>query len=266
MDSSARPPAVTTPRPDLSLLAGRLRDLHRPGDPVVLVNVWDAISARRVQDAGAAALATSSAAVAASLGLPDDNTMAPAVAFDAVRRVAAAADVPVTADLEAGYGLPAAELVQALLAAGAAGCNIEDTDHARPGELVDPGRFASRLRQIRHAAQEAGVDIVLNARIDVHLRRRGADPRAMLDETRERARRYLDAGADCVYPIRLLDTDHLATLAHALDGHVNANLGPGTTVADLAAAGVSRVSIGPAGQHLAMDALSRHAASLLSAA
>ena len=112
---------TTTDLDSLAPLAAHLRALHRPGDPLVLVNVWDVASAREVAAAGAAALGTSSAAIAASLVLPDDNTSDPETVFSAIRRIAAGAAVPVTADLERGYGLDGAALVDGLLAAGAVG-------------------------------------------------------------------------------------------------------------------------------------------------
>ena len=247
----------------LAARADHLRSLHQAGNPLVLVNVWDAASGRRVESAGARALATSSRAIAESLGVPDDNTMGPELAFDAVRRIAADASVPVTADLEAGYGLAAEELVDRLLAAGAVGCNLEDSDHTRPGELVDAEVAAERLAAVRSAASGAGVDIVLNARIDVLLTSLAADPRAALDEILRRARQYAEAGADCVYPIGLTDPDVAARVASELPVAVNANLAPSTTVAGLAAAGVRRISVGPMAHAIAMDALSRRAGELL---
>ena len=134
-----------------------------------------------------------------------------------------------------------------------------------------PARASSSTRtwqpsdwlQRASAANEAGVDIVLNARIDVLLTGLAADPRAAFDEILRRAHRYAEAGADCVYPIRLTDPDVAAQLARALPVAVNANLAPSTTVADLAAAGVKRISVGPMAHAVAMDALSRRAGELL---
>ena len=247
----------------LAVRADHLRSLHEAGNPLVLVNVWDAASARRVESAGARALATSSRAIAESLGVPDDNTMGPELAFDAVRRIATAASVPVTADLEAGYGLAAEELVDGLLAAGAVGCNLEDSDHTRPGELVGADLAAERLAAVRSTGSETGVDIVLNARIDVLLTDLARDPHAAFDEMLHRAHLYAAAGADCVYPIGLTDPDVATRLVRALPVAVNANLAPSTTVADLAAVGVKRISVGPVAHAVAMDALSRRAGELL---
>jgi 2-methylisocitrate lyase-like PEP mutase family enzyme len=246
----------------LALLAHRLRALHVPGDPLVLVNAWDVASAREVVAAGGMAIGTSSAAISASLGEPDDNTMPIALAFGAIERIASAVPVPVTADLEAGYGLGGTELVGALLAAGAVGCNLEDTDHHRPGQLVDADVAAARLAAVRSAARESGVDVVVNARIDalIHL---GDDRAAALAEVVRRARRYIEAGADCVFPVGVSDPATAAQLVEELGVPVNVGLAPGVTVAQMAAAGVSRISVGPTFQRRAMADLRQRARELL---
>jgi 2-methylisocitrate lyase-like PEP mutase family enzyme len=217
--------------------AALLRSLHMPGDPLVLPNVWDAGTARQVVAAGCPVVATSSAAVAESLGYADHEDTPIDEVFAAVRRITKAVDVPVTVDAEAGYGLPAAEFVARLLDAGAVGCNLEDTDH-RTGTLVPRDRQASWLADVRAAA---GPDLVLNARVDVFL---GGFPGDALAAGVERATAYVAAGADCVYPI-LLGGPALATFVAAVPGPVNAGLPEDGSVADLAAAGVARTSLGP---------------------
>ncbi len=247
---------------DLQSAATELRGLHRRGEPLILVNVWDAASAARVAAVGARAVATSSAAIAASLGVPDDPSAPVDDMFAAVRRIAAAVDLPVTADVLDGYGLDADDLVERLLAAGAVGCNLEDSDHARPAALVDPAAAARRVARLRAAATRAGVDLVINARIDSYLHR---GPDATPDVI-ARARRYLDVGADCVYPLRLTDPVVAKAVIDALDAPVNTNVSRDATVADLAAAGASRISIGPMAANAALDALERTAAELLGTA
>jgi 2-methylisocitrate lyase-like PEP mutase family enzyme len=251
---------LTDPRDpgDLAAAATRLRSLHQRGDPLVLVNAWDVASAQRVVAAGGRAVATSSAAIGASLGLPDDPTAPVDQMLDVLGRIAASVDVPVTADLLDGYGLPADELVERLLQAGAVGCNLEDSDHARPGTLLDPGDAADRISAVRAAAARSGVDVVVNARIDTYLYSPGATADVV-----ERGRRYLEAGADCVYPIRLSDSLVAREVVDQLDAAVNANLGGAATVADLAAAGVSRISIGPTAFHSALATVDKIAADLL---
>ncbi|WP_051301017.1 isocitrate lyase/PEP mutase family protein [Actinomadura rifamycini] len=224
--------------------AARLRDLHRPGDPLVLPNVWDAASARVVQEAGFPALATASAAVAAMLGHPDGEGGPVDEMLAAAARVVRVAEVPVTVDAEAGYGLPPAELVERLLAMGAAGCNLEDS---RGGALTDPDEQAAYLAAVRDAAGDA---LVVNARVDTFIRQ-APDP---LDGALDRGRRYLAAGADCVYPI-MAPADAVRALAEGLPGPVNVNQFPGTALRELAEAGAARVSYGPFPHHHAMEAL-----------
>jgi 2-methylisocitrate lyase-like PEP mutase family enzyme len=220
-------------------LADRLRSLHGT-PPLVLANAWDAASARLVEEVGFAAVATSSAAVAAVHGAADSDSMDVEVAFGAVREIAAAVSVPVTADLEAGYGLDPDAFAERLLAAGAVGCNLEDSDHHGGGVLVPAEAQAERIRAVKEAARSRGVDVVLNARVDTYVR--SVDE--PLAETIRRGRLYREAGADCVYPIFLSDLGAIRELVGEL-GTLNVLLRPGgPTVAELAAAGVARVSVG----------------------
>src|SRR6195256_1753347 len=149
----------------LDSAAQRLRDLHQIARPLLLVNVWDAAGAQAVEAAGSPVIATSSVAMAGVRGGSDGNRDREA-AFAQLRQITAAVDVPVTADLEGGYDLAAGDLVDALFDAGAVGCNIEDTDHATGDRLLDSEARAAYLADIRAAADQRGVRIVLNARID----------------------------------------------------------------------------------------------------
>ncbi|MEH1054167.1 isocitrate lyase/phosphoenolpyruvate mutase family protein [Micromonospora sp. CPCC 206171] len=220
--------------------AAVLRALHRPGDPLILPNAWDAGSARAVAAAGFPAVATSSAAVAESLGHTDGEATPVAEMLAAVARVVRAVEVPVTADLERGYGLPPAELVERLLATGAAGLNLEDSEPGT-GRLREVDEQADLLAAVRAAA---GPDLVVNARVDVFLRAAG-DPAGAFDEAVRRADRYRAAGADCVYPILLADPELVGRFVAAVDGPVNVLLRPGTPgVGELARLGVARISLG----------------------
>ena len=225
----------------LATAARVLRGLHRPGDPLLLVNAWDAETARRAVAAGSQAVATSSAAMAGAGGRTDDNSGERA-AFDALTTIVGAVTVPVTADLEGGYRLTAAELIDALLGAGAVGCNIEDTDHAAGDRLLEAERHATYLAEIRAAADRRGVPIVLNARIDTIIRSPKGDATLVLEETIRRAALYLEAGADCVYPIGLRDPQIVRRIVAAVDGWVNVN--PAAPLSTLAEAGAARVSFG----------------------
>ncbi len=181
----------------LTNAARRFRAAHHGPRPLVLPNVWDCASARVFAGAGFGALATSSGAVAATLGYADGQHTPAAEMFAAIARIARCVDVPVTADIEAGYGLAPAELAGRLAEAGAVGCNLEDSDPVSR-DLADPGRQADFLAAVRAAAGEA---LVLNARVDVFVRPRPAGAGDAAAEAAERGRRYLAAGADCCYPI-----------------------------------------------------------------
>lgn len=226
---------------DLKAHADLLRDLHH-GTMLVLPNAWDEPSAELVAELGFPVVATSSAAVAESLGHRDGENAPWPEMFAAVARIAAAVSVPVTVDAEAGYGLAPDELVSALLEAGACGCNLEDTDH-RAGGLVDAAAQADRLAAVRAAADAAGVPIVINARIDAFLPSGGTPGR--LTEAIRRARLYRDAGADCVYPIGGSTSENLERLIADVPGPVNGNTTAALDLEALRSLGVARVSFGP---------------------
>lgn len=238
-NTNTAPSSGAAPGPGAAAVTGGasvLRALHVPGSPVILPNAWDAASAAAVQEAGFPAVATGSAAVARVLGYDDGEATPVPEMLAAVARVVRAVEVPVTADLERGYGLPPAELVERLLATGAAGCNLEDSD-PRTGERVDVERQAAFLAEVRAAA---GPALVLNARIDTYL-----GPDADRADAVRRARRYLEAGADCVYPIGLGDEREIEALVAEVGGPVNILFRPGApSLARLAELGVARVSYG----------------------
>jgi 2-methylisocitrate lyase-like PEP mutase family enzyme len=218
---------------DLDGRRQRLRSLHVPGKPLVLPNAWDAGSARAVVAAGFPVAATTSAGVAEALGYEDYQGAPAEEMFAAAARIVRAVDVPVTMDSEAGYGLEPAELVEALRDIGAAGCNLEDTDHETE-VLRDVEEQAAWLRRVR----EQDDTLVINARIDVFLTGDGD-----LSDALRRAKAYFDVGVDCVYPITLSDRAKLERFVAEAGGPVNvlADAGP---AAGLAALGVARISYG----------------------
>lgn len=244
----------TRPRGALADRALRLRALHRDGPLLVLPSVWDAASAQAAVAAGFPAVATASAAIAAAIGRPDQEGLGVHQMLDAVERIAAAVDVPVTADLESGYGLDPAALVDGLLDVGAVGLNLEDSDHAGGGRLRGADEQQRLLAAVRAAADASGIPVVLNARCDLLLRRDG-DPATRLARTIARLEGYAAAGADVLYPIGARDPDDLRTLATALPRPVNALADPGDDLAALAATGVRRVTFGPYLQRATMDAM-----------
>ncbi|WP_427888685.1 isocitrate lyase/PEP mutase family protein [Kribbella sp. GL6] len=211
--------------------ARRLRELHaRP--PLVLPNAWDAGSARAIAAAGAQAIATTSAGVAWAHGVDDAGGLDLATALATVRAVCAAVDVPVTADIEAGYG-DVARTVREIVEAGAGGVNLEDST-ARV--LDDPLVHAERIR----AARAVDAELVINARTDTYLYgdRTG---------TIERAKIYADAGADVLFVPGVVDLPTIAELVKESPLPLNVMVGPGApSVRELSEAGVVRISVGPA--------------------
>jgi len=226
-----------------------LRSLHTPGSPLLLPNAWDVPTARAVVAAGFPVVATTSVGVAAALGhedhgAPGDEMLA------AAGRIAGAVEVPVTVDAEAGYGMEPAEFVAALRDLGAAGCNLEDTDHATHG-LRDPDEQAEWLGAVRQAAAAEGYPLVINARVDSFFGPflAGAGPETQAELVPDAVRRagaYIEAGVDCVFPIGLWELGALRQFVSEVDGLVNVvRLPQSPSLAELAAAGVSRVSWGP---------------------
>jgi 2-methylisocitrate lyase-like PEP mutase family enzyme len=239
--------------------ADRLRAMHAGPQPLVLPNAWDPVSARTFADAGFAALATSSSAVAATLGCRDGETPKDEM-FAAVTRIARSVNVPVTADIENGYGLTPGQLVQALADCGVAGCNLEDSDPVT-GALTEPARQAEFIAAVRAAA---GSGLVINARVDVYVRPRRAGQDGVTADAIARARAYLAAGADCTYPI-LAPPEELLELVQRTGGPVNAMHRPGgPSIADLAALGVARITFG-GGLHSQLGRSLRDMASALAA-
>lgn len=240
----------------MSADAERLRAMHAGPQPLILPNVWDPVSARAFAGAGFSALATSSGAVAATLGYRDGQTPA-AEMFAAVARIARSVSVPVTADVENGYGLPPDQLVRVLADSGVAGCNLEDSDPVSR-VLADPSEQADYLAAVRGAA---GRDLVINARVDVYVRS-AAVAGGQTEAAVARAGAYLAAGADCVYPI-LAPPAAIPELVRGIDGPVNVMWRPeGPTIAELAAMRVARITFGSGLHAQAADWLRELAATL----
>jgi 2-methylisocitrate lyase-like PEP mutase family enzyme len=261
-----------------------LRSLHVPGTPLVLPTAWDVASARAVAAAGFPVVATTSMGVAASLGYEDHERAPGDEMLAAAARIATAVTVPVTVDAEAGYRMEPAALVARLKQMGAAGCNLEDTNHAT-GELRDPVVQADWLRAVRGAASEQGYGLVINARIDVFVsalasaaRRQGisvADvisgaegkgQAELVSEALRRAHAYVEAGADCVFPILLYERDALESFIPQAAGPVNVlQIPPAPSHAELAELGVARISYGGLLHHDVMEQFGRLLQSLPSA-
>lgn len=246
--------------------AETFRHLHKEGDPLVLFNAWDVASAKAIAKTSPA-IATSSGAVAASLGYADGE----AVPFDTVTgfvtRLAAAVPVPVSVDLEAGYGdtpEAGAASVTEILKAGAIGINLEDGLAEGRRQLVDPARHAAKIEAVREAARAFGVELFINARTDPFLLKFGP-PEECLKEAARRAEVYAAAGADGIFVPGLTDLRLIESFVRLMPLPVNVMVTQGTPgITDLARAGVRRVSLGPWPMLAAMRAVGETAAEVAS--
>ncbi len=235
---------MTTSQRDKAQL---FQSLHTNDPVLVLANAWDVASARIVEAAGASAIATTSAGVAWSLGYPDGDVLERDRAVDLVARIVEAVALPVTADIESGYAEHAegvGETVQAFLAAGAVGINLEDAFHGDVEPLRDTDDQAERIAAARSAADAARIPLYINVRTDTYLKSVG-DPAKRLDETLERAAAYIAAGASGIFVPGVADLSTISALVKGITAPLNVLVGPGSpTTAELAAIGVARISAG----------------------
>lgn len=247
------------------LKAQSLRALH-DGGVLILPNAWDAGSAALIARAGAKAIATTSGGIAWSLGRPDGQRLTRAEMIEQVRRIVAAVDIPVTADVEGGYGPGPYDVeatIEAVVAAGAAGVNIEDS-RAPGGPLFAATAQAERVRAARSAADRARLpELLINVRTDVFLYRVGA-PEGRLEDVLLRSSAYAEAGADSLFVPGLADLDIVTSLVQMSPLPINVMAGPGApTIAEFEAAGVRRVSVGTAISQAAYSIAQRAATELL---
>jgi len=244
---------------DQARKAREFRELHVPGTPLVLFNVWDAGSAKAVTAGGAKAIATSSWSVAHANGFADGEQLPLPVAIENLRRIVGVTDLPVTVDLESGYGETSEAVASSIALAidvGAVGCNLEDSMPAN-GRLRSPDDQTVRIRSARRAADAARVPFFINARTDVFFQRAVAQhDEPMVSAALERAKRYRDAGADGLFAPGLVDIRLIARLAAASPLPLNVMLQEITpAIQELAEHGVARVSHGPGPYLLAMKTL-----------
>lgn len=244
---------------DLQERATKLKKLHVPGDPVVLPTVWDAWSAKLAVDAGFAALTVGSHPVADSIGKEDGEGMSFDDLTARVAQITGAVDVPLSVDVESGYGEPAARLIEGLLEAGAVGLNVEDTVHREGKRLRTATEHAALVGELRKASDAAGVHVVINARTDLFIRKDG-DESDRVDRAIARLKLAADAGADSLYPVGRHDPDTTRRLTSELPLPVNAIALPDQDdPASFGPLGIGRISFGPFFQR----ALSGHAETLL---
>lgn len=222
-----------------------LLGLHRPGDPVILPTVWDAWSANLAAQAGFAALTVGSHPVADSVGRPDNEGMTFAELLTRVAQITGAVDLPVSVDIESGYGQTPETLIDGLVDVGAVGLNIEDTVHGEGGRLREAQEHADFVGRLRRAADAVGVHVVINARTDLFLKQVG-DESDRVQRAVARLTLCAEAGADSLYPVGFHTDEVYRELTAALPLPVNAIAEPaGGDRANYAALGVGRVSFGP---------------------
>jgi 2-methylisocitrate lyase-like PEP mutase family enzyme len=240
--------------------AERLRRLHHGPKILALPNVWDVVSARIVEELGYPAIATSSAAIAFSLGYPDGQRISRDEMLAAVARITRAVQVPVTADTESGYGKTPeeiAEFTKALVASGAVGLNFEDITGDDESSHVELGLQVKKIRAIRETSAALGVPLVINARTDIYLMPIGPEA-TRFEHTVERLRAYREAGADCLFAPGVADRETIAKLVKAVNAPVNILASPGCpSLNELQQLGVARVSAGSSAMRAAMGAYQR---------
>lgn len=250
--------------------ADAFRRMHQPdaGRILVLPNAWDAMSARLIEDAGARAIATTSAGVAWALGRTDGEGLTRDQVINALERITRVVRVPVTADVERGYGDgepgDVAETVRRVIGAGAVGINLEDAPGRGGDALMKVDEQVARIAAAREAASAEGVELYVNARIDTYLAQAGA-PEGRFDETVRRAQAYTGAGADGVFVPGVADPETIRAMAGAVGAPLNVMAGRGASlpIQELQALGVARVSLGPALTLAVMAQVRRAAAEVL---
>lgn len=243
------------------------KKMHVPGEPIILPNAWDPVSAKIIEAAGAKAIATSSAAMSWAHGRPDGNHLNRHEVIQAVAKIVQVTDLPVSADIETGYGTQETDLavtLRGLLDAGVVGINLEDSGTGDPADPLWAVDVAARRVQVARAvASERGLPMYLNARVDTYIAQWG-EPEHRLEETLRRAEAYLEAGASGIFLPHVQDPELIASIVDGIDGPVNILVGPGSpTVAELAELGVARISTGSSLAASALGLLQRAAAEVL---
>ncbi|HEY6394139.1 MAG TPA: isocitrate lyase/phosphoenolpyruvate mutase family protein, partial [Candidatus Binataceae bacterium] len=235
--------------------AEAFRKMHDRSRILVLPNAWNAMSAKAIEAAGALAIATSSAGVAYSLGYADGERAPREEIVAAIARIARVSHLPVSADIEAGFGADAAgvaRMVAEVIRAGAVGINLEDATRDRNNPLHSIDAAVARVHAAREAANAAGVPIVINARTDVYLLGVGT-PESRFEHALARLRAYRDAGGDCLFIPAIREDTLISKFVKELNAPINILAGPGfPTVRELEQLGVARVSVGSGPARAAM--------------
>jgi len=245
--------------------AEAFRRMHLQKPILILPNAWDGASARIFEEAGFSAIATTSAGVAHTAGYADGQIIPLDDMLTIVKWIVHSVEVPVTADMESGFGHEAGEVgetVRRIIETGAVGMNLEDTIHGGERRLYELPLAVARIRAAREAANAAGIPLVINARTDVFLLGIG-EKSSRFDHAVQRMNAYREAGADCLYPIGFFDTETIGRLAKAVNGPINiAGLPGAPPVAELERLGVARVSTASCPARVAMTATRKVATEL----
>ena len=233
----------------LKAKADAFRSMHQAPPILILPNAWDAVTARLFVRAGARAIATTSAGIAATLGYADGQNVPRELMLEAIARIARVVDVPVTADIESGYAASPKDLgesIRAVINAGAIGFNLEDATGDSSQPLFTMEQQIERIRAAREAAGNTNVPLVINARTDVYLERVG-ESASRFAETIRRLNAYREAGADCLFVPGVTDMPTLTQLVRSVSAPLNILAGPGMpSVTDLQRIGIVRLSVGSA--------------------
>ena len=245
--------------------AEEFRSLHKSGRILVLPNAWDVPSARVFEDAGFPAIATSSAALAVTLGYPDGERISKDELFLAVKKIADSLTVPLSVDIESGFGRTESQLtdtVRRVVAAGGVGINIEDISNFESKTLFAVETQVDRVRTVRRVSDSLGIPLVINARTDAYRYAVGDGP-AGLEEAIRRTKAYSEAGADCLYPMGLAERDGITTFVQAANKPVNIMARKGVpSISELERIGVRRLSLGPGSMYATMGLLRKIAQEL----
>jgi 2-methylisocitrate lyase-like PEP mutase family enzyme len=227
--------------------ANRFRELHRGPHILVLPNAWDAASAKVFEQAGFSAVATTSAGIAASYGYPDGEHINRDEMLEVIERIAKAVAIPVSADVEAGYGSTpeqVAETARLVLEAGAIGLNLEDGTRDKTQPLADLALQIEKIQAVRQTGDSFGVALVINARTDVY-EKLDRNDQSLLEQAIRRGNAYRQAGADCIFVIDVDDKETIGNLVREIDAPINILARHGSpTIRELESLGVARVSFG----------------------
>lgn len=245
-----------------------LRALHRGPKLLLLLNAWDVASARIFEQVGAPAIATTSAGIAFSLGYPDGQEISREEMASTVARIAAKVAIPVSADMEAGYGNrpeDAALTAKAVIEAGAVGMNLEDGTGDPDNPVAELALQLEKISAVIETGRQAGVPLVLNARTDIYLRQVGATE-TRFGEALRRLIAFRNAGADCLFIPGVRDLPTIEKFVNELRSPINILAGPGSpSIAELEKAGVARVTIGSGGMRATLGLTRKIATDLLTA-